>query len=482
MIGITRMTVLTVVGMLLFYGRVSQADPQETASPADATTADAAATAGGEASLEAGASASTDIAPPEETTVAPLPEAEPEPEPDPVVEAEAPVEAKPLAGYDGGFFIQSSDGAFKLKIGARIKLQYNFKSNYMGEEIDREFHNSFAVPYARLYFSGHLFDKKLTYLINPGFGGGKMKLVLAFADYAFIQDILHLTFGQLKRPFSRNYLTSSGKRAFINNPLGQLGAGVDIGVQLSNNFTTVKGLEWALGIFNSANAASPTFSGGNVVVDPDTGDSTVVGGNFSNAIADFKPAMVGRIGYNNGVKGYYPTDFEGGAPRFGIAMSGHIDFDADRSDNGNAYFGFDYILKLFGFSLNGGLYTQWTQLYSGDPGYAQLGLFTQAQYLIAKKFEPVLRHGLIVPQEDGDPNTDNNRQEITVGFTVYIFNQNFKWENNFSTFLYQTPGDSLVNFQYISQLQFLFLYGCAGVEQAPQLVQFFFHLDPGRVR
>jgi hypothetical protein len=399
-----------------------------------------------------------------EPTQAPEPKPEPKSEPEPAADEEAPAaDALPVAGYDGGFFIQSTDGQFKLKIGARIKTRYTFSSTET--ESDRENTNSFSVPYVRLYFSGHLFDKKLTYLVNPGFGGGNMKLVLAYADYAFISNILHLTFGQMKRPFSRNYLTSSGKRAFILAPTGEFGNTTDLGLQLSNNFTKVKGLEWALGIFNSASAGKPTFSGATVVTD-DEGNQTASGGSFSNAVSDFRPALVLRVGYNNGVKGYHPTDFEGGGPRFGIALSAHTDFNANDSNTGEAYLSTDMILKLYGFSLNGGVYLGWAgepevdedtgesspQFVWEDPTFDRLGAFVQAQFLIAQRFEPVLRYGIINP--DGD---DNNTQEITVGFTIYVFGQNFKWENNFSTFMeQQEDADSFVNLRWNSQLQFLF--------------------------
>ena len=438
------------VAVMLFYTGAVSAGPQLEAS------ASAEVSGGGSAEgavTTEGTAAGSEIVPEAETAdaqadaeadaavAAEPPAMAPEPvaAPEPAAEAAPAAGANPIAGYDKGFFIQSPDGAFKLVIGARLKTRYDFYAHDMGPDEDRDFDNAFSVPYARLYFSGHLFDKKLTFLFNPELAGNP-RLILGYADYAFITDKLHLTFGQFKRPFSRNYLTSSGKRAFIDAPLGEFGRGTDFGLQLSNNYTKVEGLEWAVGIFNG------------------TGTATV---------ADFNPTLVARIGYNNGIKGYYPTDFEGGGLRFGVAMSGHIDFNADEDGNGLAFYGFDYILKVQGFSFNGGVYTGWSGLYDADgevdydgdgvadpdpePGYDLLGTFVQLQYLIAGKYEPVFRYGVEIPQED-----DSSEHEITVGFTMYFFGQNFKWENNFCTFIFQTPGDPLVDLAFKSQLQFLF--------------------------
>ena len=425
------------------------------AAPAEAAPAQSTETAPAEAAASADTAGAQMTAPAADMTTA-VAQA-------PVADSAEATEALPVAGYDKGFFIQSGDGAFKLKIGARIKTRFDFESIDPGEG-DRKNTNSFSVPYARLYFSGHLFDKKLTYLFNPGFGGGNMKLVLAFVNYEFVKNALYLTFGQMKRPFSRNYLTSSGKRAFIDGPTGEFGNGVDLGLQFSNDFTKAEGLEWAIGLYNSAAATKPEFkASGTGTVDEE--GNLDVSGKFSNAVEDFKPALALRLGYNTGIKGYYPTDFEGGGPRFGIALSAHTDFDANDSHNGMAYLSTDLILKVHGFSLNGGVYMGFagkahddgeSQYVWKDPEFSKLGAFAQLQFLIAGRFEPVFRYGMNNP--DGD---DNNTHELTLGFTIYIYGQNFKWENNFTTMLEDTikengDAETLANLAFKSQLQFLF--------------------------
>ncbi len=378
-------------------------------------------------------------------------QASPKARPEPTVEEKSePSETSPVAGYDDGFFLQSPDEAFKLKIEGQIKARYTVQIADVGSDGDNLDKTNFAVPFARLSLTGHLFKKKLTFLLTPEFGGGELRLVYAWGDFALIKDKLHFTFGQMKRPFSRNYLVSSTKNSFIGGPIGEFGDGIDIGLQLSNNYLKAKGLEWAFGLFNNA-GVNPQFSG-TVVTDAD-GNLVIDEAEFSNGTDRFSPAITMRIGYNNGAKGYVPTDFEGGSPRFGIGASSHFDFNVDADDAGEWDVEGDFILKAYGFSMSGAVYVGWMDEGNiwNNPQYGGVGAHGQLQYFFKKHFEPVLRYSVLNPE-----GSDNVEQEATAGFTFYFYKQTFKLENNFSSFFVESAGDLTVDLKFVSQLQLIF--------------------------
>ncbi len=76
-----------------------------------------------------------------------------------------------LGGWSDGFFIASSDGRFRLNIGGLIQERYIQSYLRVGNGFtwDR-WRGGLENSRTRLYLSGHLFDRDLTYLFQPGFG------------------------------------------------------------------------------------------------------------------------------------------------------------------------------------------------------------------------------------------------------------------------------------------------------------------------
>ncbi|MBF0104042.1 MAG: hypothetical protein HQM16_01835 [Deltaproteobacteria bacterium] len=74
------------------------------------------------------------------------------------------LDADKTAGYDGGFFVRSSDKKYALSINGRIQAGYSFN---IAE--DFEDGHTFALRSIRLVFGGNLFNEKLVYTIaiNP---------------------------------------------------------------------------------------------------------------------------------------------------------------------------------------------------------------------------------------------------------------------------------------------------------------------------
>jgi hypothetical protein len=121
------------------------------------------------------------------------------------------------AGYDGGFFIQSEDGSFKLKHNAQLQVRYAF-SYIDADDID-DFRGGFEMRRTKLKLKGHAFD-------DWGFGftgafsrsSGDMGLEDAYVKRE-IGEGMELKFGQFKGPFMREELTSSSRQLLVERSL-----------------------------------------------------------------------------------------------------------------------------------------------------------------------------------------------------------------------------------------------------------------------
>jgi hypothetical protein len=343
-------------------------------------------------------------------------------------------------GYDKGFFIESADGAFSLKTQARVQFRYTFTSALEADPVtmeeSRDNDSLFAVQRGRLTLGGHAFSKDLGYKLQADFGRGDVVLKDFYVDYRVAGDAL-VRFGQYKRPFSRQQITSSGNLELVDRAItdGYYRSGRDAGVMVHNNYEKSPELEWAVGLFNG------------------TGEN-VVPGRTMGAPDTFNPALVGRIGYNQGdVKGYSEADLDGGPLRFGVGASvlGELDGDGDNASSIRSEL--DYIVKVEGFSSTGGVYFATAQDGEGFPDQTgdALGFHLQAGYTVDKMHQVVGRYALIAPQADGA----GNLQEVSLGYSLYLFGHGFKWQTDVTLGLDegQDPGDDM---QVRSQAQLSF--------------------------
>lgn len=360
--------------------------------------------------------------------------------------APAAPEQEPLVGYKKGFFIQSQDGRFKLKIQGRVQARYTHE--FLDEQDDRM---AFSIPRARLTLSGHAFTENLTYKFQSDFGKGNVSLKDFYADYRFVPGWLHLRVGQYKRPFSRQQLTSSGQLEFVDRAITDryFGAGRDIGLAIHNDYEKSPAFEYALGVFNGTGDQS--HLSGNVAVDLATGEGKIESGRFSNVPARLHPALVTRVGYNHGgIKGYREADLEGGPLRFAIGGSGLMDLNADGDDSSGIEGEVDYIVKAHGFSTSGAAYVSSAQSGPGfsDQAFQAVGFHLQAGYVIADIIQPAVRYARIAPK-----GPDNDLQEILGGLSVYFHEHDVKWQTDGGALLSQVPGGGRTDFLVRSQLQ-----------------------------
>ncbi len=334
------------------------------------------------------------------------------------------------AGYNGGFYIR--DGAntpSRLTINGRMQPRFSFFSFEGGS--DRIVSHNFSVPLARLAFRGSVYDERVYFKAEIGFGQGRTDLQDFFMDYRIGKKQTRIRIGQFKKPFSRQQLNSGARLQFTGRSIvdSYFDNGRDIGIEVHSGFIDKAEFEWALAVFNgngSAGVFQPTTT-----IDPMTMEEVVTGGATTNVPRKVRPAFVARVGYNaSEIDGYSEADLEGGDLRYAVALASMTYFqlgnNAAISRNG-----VDFAVKQDGVSATGGIYAEMRSLEGpkvGDLEYTGLGSYIQAGYVINKTYEPAVRYALIT-QENGD-----SVQEITGVFNIYKFAHNLKWQNE-GTFL-----------------------------------------------
>lgn len=342
-------------------------------------------------------------------------------------------EKKPLAGYDEKFILRSADDKFSLKFSAQFQARFAYTS--YAEELGKANEAAFLIPRSRAGLSGNAYGKGNTYFLLLDFGKGSVNLLDSWVELEGLPKQLYVRVGQMKKPFSRQQLTSSANYQFVDpaSTDKNFGAGYDIGVMVHNQFDASPTFEWGVGVFNGSGSKS-TLTGGTVTgtaTTDDAGTTTIHGtvseqASFSNVPKRFRPTVVGRLGFNTPkLKGYSEADLEGGDPRFGIAGSAQREFDFDRNNTSNLRAEVDSMFKAGGFSLTGGLYFGWLEdaAVNGDNDlhYDALGWHLQTGYVISKTVEPVVRWDGI--SRDGPW---NNVQSVLGGINVYLAGHKLK--------------------------------------------------------
>lgn len=132
-----------------------------------------------------------------------------------------------LAGYDGGFFIKSSDNKFKLKFNGQLQTRWAF-NHRKGDASEETNAYGFEVRRFKMKFSGHIFDPSWTYkmtIVNTrnARDGGSASF---YSEDAWLQkkfeNGIYIKAGQFKAPYLREELVSSSaqlavERSMINN-------------------------------------------------------------------------------------------------------------------------------------------------------------------------------------------------------------------------------------------------------------------------
>ncbi len=345
----------------------------------------------------------------------------------PARHARAADHAAGVAGHHHGFFVQSADGQFGLHIHGRVQVRYESLFPETGNAEHR-----FSVPRVRLKLKGHLFGKDLRYGFQFDFGKGGVRLKDAYASYALAGRLLVLEMGQFKRPFSRQYLTSSQRLAFVDRSFTQhaFGVGRDLGLMLSGKTGGDSQVRWSAGLFNGTGAKGKFKGAGSVAGDGQSVE--VTSGKFSNVPSRLHPSVLARVEYAwGGIRDFDEVDLEGGAFRFAVGLGAWLDLDADHSHDAFGRGDVDWIAKIAGFCASGAFYagTRQKSDRATDQELDRWGFDVQANYVWKGRFGPAARFAQVTTVgRQGGP--DTLEREALFGFNVFFHGHEVKWQTD----------------------------------------------------
>jgi len=140
-------------------------------------------------------------------------------------------------GYDGGFFIASGNDRYRLQVNGilRVTARGGQVTGTTDLHPAEQIHLlGMDVPGGFLQFSGSVFTKKLTYLLELDFGGARGVALNDFALHLRTCRYFGITVGQFLVGFSRQQVADPYDTLFVDTSPAALafGVGRDIGVKL----------------------------------------------------------------------------------------------------------------------------------------------------------------------------------------------------------------------------------------------------------
>jgi hypothetical protein len=163
------------------------------------------------------------------------------------------------AGYDGGFFIRSSDDLFLMKVKTCMQFRWTHygtssRNKYRSPRLERDDRTGFDIQRLRPSFRGHVYSPDLTYEIQLDMssdGGYDASAYYGYVNYRFAEEF-QVMLGLFKLAGTRGQMISSGSFQFVDLPLTdevfQLGRGV--GVRFWGRMFD-KRLRWYVDVVNS---------------------------------------------------------------------------------------------------------------------------------------------------------------------------------------------------------------------------------------
>lgn len=119
-----------------------------------------------------------------------------------------------VAGYNGGAFIQSSDGNWKLKINVQLQARWLYN-----DAENKDSQHGFEQRRTKVKFSGHAVDSSWVYKIVPTWSrNGGSSTEDAWVGKNF-EDGSWFKFGQFRQRFLRESIVSSGKQLTVERSM-----------------------------------------------------------------------------------------------------------------------------------------------------------------------------------------------------------------------------------------------------------------------
>ncbi|MFH2009764.1 MAG: porin [bacterium] len=171
------------------------------------------------------------------------------------------------AGYDGGFYVASRSGNYRLTVGGVLRLTFRageVTGNAALEPPEKVDLLQMNLPNAMLMFSGNLFSKKLSYYLELEFGGGNTVALNDLYLHFRACQYFGVTAGQFQAGFARQQALDPYDIMFVDSSPTSLlfGRGRDIGLKL-HFYQWKDRIFEEIGVFNGAGVNA----GGNDNVD-----------------------------------------------------------------------------------------------------------------------------------------------------------------------------------------------------------------------
>lgn len=314
------------------------------------------------------------------------------------------------AGYHDGFYLQSEDANFKLKVGARLDfgLQYGF----LDAAPD---YASFDLVRAKVFLGGNVFSPDLQFYVQAAAGSNdrpaaSLPVVESSRGGFTLEDFFvraalgawTLKGGQFKVPSGRQWMIYSGNLEFVDRSVATrvFALGRDRGV--TGEFGG-DAWRWTTGVFNGG--GSPAQGAGL--------NAQPIGTNGQNASNDAGNGFLylTRLAFTPlGDPGLAEGDVERSeGHRLQLAATFSFDHQRDVDPNGDAvvddtdadaYQGqFEAAWKHRGWALASEAFYRWLRSDPLGDGHA-LGAYAQTGFMVTPKLETAARVAIVDPDVD----------------------------------------------------------------------------------
>lgn len=322
------------------------------------------------------------------------------------------------AGHDGGFYLASDDGTFRLGVNGFVQFRYYLgvrdEDNTVGTDADDDFSSGFQMRRAKLGFAGRIYkDWSYNVLLNFSRSSGTAALQDAYIDYA-ISDRWKVRMGQSKLPLLREELVGdqrqlAAERSLVNSAFTQDRSQM---VELSYDAAPVNiRVAFSDGI-NSDNTDYPGSENSAFIVAgaadwAATARAEILLAGDAEQFSDFTAAPDGAFGALLGAAVHYQQ-----SPNTNNAPDVDRDtlqYTIDLSLEGAGWNGYAaFIGRNDDFRAGG-----------SSSGFDDFAVVAQGGFRIAAKWEPFVRYeGFFFDSDRGLE--DDNHNFVTVGVNHYI--------------------------------------------------------------